>query len=953
MESLKVGDILINENDSSKTLTIDKITKSRKVTFTLYDGVVVKNVKEKKDKYGYYQTYKREKYYKNKLDKSVVETPPYQAPPLSAVNIEEIGGLSGNIFQNIMKFTTFNDPLFQVGDILYPIDRGSGRSREENAIKILKSGKTLEIQDLETSKISRKIVKEMVVDGKTIKYIPYQRRKYTKYQNFTSPPPAPPMEKTLPPMKKSLPPMEKSLPPSSPPAPAPAPPPAPAPAPPPAPTPPPPAPTPPPPAPTPPPSPKPPRPINQQEIDYWSNLKNKYYDTYNLWIPKEIRALIEEEQVTKEYEDFFEKEQMAMGEEDINVGIEKASVKEQMAMGEEDVNVDVEEEEFFDEDKYREEVEKEAMGKEDIDAPPAPVATSPSPNEVTPPSPNEVKAEDISSAESSSVESYSSPSEVDSIENAYDKYFQKLGVADDIIEFDEFKKDKLRERAKFQEKIREGTERSKMAEEDVNVGIEKASVVEEEEKADDYETFLREEGIAEEEEPKDVDPEFFPLNTMDDFIDAIILYKSGKDRDKKSRYRELIEEYIYDRDNLKNQKIATKIRQFRDELDEGYGSDDDEEERLSKKLRLYINKVIDTFYKRSSSKARKKALKRIKQQTPKPQEPQETEEERIKRLFPSMEYGKPEEEEDETDEEEEEKRKEEEINRQVLKQVETFKEGEERELMSKEDLPLPEVEETLPVVEKSLPPKKKPLPPPTNENAPKTYIPLESIGRIRTKTELKKSLAILNFLENKFGDERLRRTQSNKWMRYVEGTENINLLRGVSKSLITYAKKNLDYDSSDLDERISIVGREDRTLSKQDRARIDELYFEEAKRLKKDLFRSSFDPSYLVVSKQKDIGSKGEILKYLPSGLSLGNKKFPPNVVGNINKFIYMSDFEKRKEMEEREKKKEDQEALRLVEEFLAKEKRDKQMEEDEKLAKQLAEEKEDEEGYREYYWDD
>ena len=31
----------------------------------------------------------------------------------------------------------------------------------------------------------------------------------------------------------------------------------------------------------------------------------------------------------------------------------------------------------------------------------------------------------------------------------------------------------------------------------------------------------------------------------------------------------------------------------------------------------------------------------------------------------------------------------------------------------------------------------------------------------------------------------------------------------------------------------------------------------------------------------------------------------------------------------------------------------EKQMEEDEKLAKQLAEEKEDDEGYREYYWDD
>ena len=807
---LEVGDVLINENDSNKTLTIDKITKSRKVSFTLYNGEVVKNVKEKKDEYGYYQTYKREKYYKNKLDKKD-EPPPYQAPPLSAINIEEIGGLSGNIFQNIMKFTTFNDPMFQVGDILYPIEKGSGKSQEESAIKVLKSGKTLEIEDLTTGRRTRKIVKEMKIDGKVLKYIPYERRKYTKYQNFTNFPSLekfiPPMEKSGKKVEKSLPSVEKSGKKVEKPLP-----------------------------PTPPPSP----------IEGGEDLDKLIEDFFPF---DELEADLEEEELEQLKKDL---EIETMGEEDINVAEDKEALAEY--------------DDFFDEDNYREEVEKEAMGMEDIDAPP-PIPTPPV--EVIPPTPitPSVKSADISSAESSSVESYSTQSE-DSIENAYDSYLLKRGVGDDIIEFDEFKENTLRERAKFQEKIREGTERSKMAEEDINI-VEPST-----------EEPIIEEPTLQEPLIEEQDVEFFPLNTMEDFKDAIILYKSVKNKKKQRRYKELIEEFIYDEDKFK-MKLGTTIRELREELEEvGYVSDDDEEELLLKKIRIRIKKVIDTLYEKASSSKKKKALKRIKQQ-PKPIEPpKETEEERIKRLFPSMEENLP-------DVEEEEEKEEEEEPTEAVKQVEEFLRLEKESSVQSPPTPpiktqkeiedadaLRQVEEFLRLQREQ---ETAPTPTPKPTSKP-TFIRPEAMGRIRGKKEIAKAIAMLNYFSK----------QDKKPPYY----------RSLAKSIITYTKKEYPtYDSSYIDvvlENVPIIGK---NLS---RRQVDDILIDEALVLIKTTLKGDRDDSIKIVSSNIDLESERAMKKIKNK---LGDEGAFNNIERFIRKDVRVADFDKsafmRKNIEE------------------------------------------------------
>ena len=523
------------------------------------------------------------------------------------------------------------------------------------------------------------------------------------------------------------------------------------------------------------------------------------------------------------------------------------------------------------------------------------------------------------------------------------------------------------------------TEQKAMGEEDVNV----REVPQEEEKADDYETFLQDEGVQEEEtSPDDDGIRVFEIDTNRTFEEASYAYSITKDE----RFFKLMKDYILE-GNL-DTKTGKVIKRKYGEVEGGYYGNDEDKAADLRKIDKKLLKLINTNKEKFFPKHQKEIEERINYKDP---NENETLQERVDRVFnkpnsaiPSMtdeEFAERERRDEERQRqeweerqererrdveirlrkrrEEQERQEQEEEERQILRQVETFKEGEERELMGGEDFPVMEeslpvveeslsvVEESLPVVEESLPVVEKPLPPPTNENAPKTYIPLENVGRIRTPAELKKSLAILNYFENKIGDTDLKRSKGHSQYGFIAGTENLSLLRSVSKSLITYAKNNLEsYDYSNFDAELNAyktgIQESLRVESKEDRETFDKLYFEEAKRLKRSIFRSSFDPSYLVVSqdieaskaKGKEFGEEGQ----LPPAYSLGNKRFPPNIFSNINKFVYMSQVDIYIENQERQKKKEDLEALRLVEEFMAKEKRDKQMEEDERLAREMME---------------
>ena len=192
-KGLSVGDILINENDSSRTMSIEKITGARKVTFKV-DGTIVKNKPEKVDSKGYYQVYEKQRYYLPNSAPPPVSKP--VAKPIPSINRSVLMSMEkgadiveprGNIFQNIMRFTTFADPNFQIDDILYPIEKSTALSREtDDLLKVLKSGKTLLVKDMKDGNEVRKLVQQMTLDGKVLNYIPYNRLKYTKYQNFTN-----------------------------------------------------------------------------------------------------------------------------------------------------------------------------------------------------------------------------------------------------------------------------------------------------------------------------------------------------------------------------------------------------------------------------------------------------------------------------------------------------------------------------------------------------------------------------------------------------------------------------------------------------------------------------------------------------------------------------------------------------------------------------------------------
>ena len=208
---LSVGDILINENDSSKTLKIEKITGARKVTFSV-DGTIVKNKPERVDSKGFYQTYEKQRYYLPNSEPPPPKPKPVAPPPkpldsslLSSEKFVDIVQPQGSIFQNIMKYTTFADPNFQMGDILYPIEKSTALSKEtDDLIKVLRTGKTLLVKDMKTGEEKRKEVAQITLDGKVLNYVPYNRLKYTKYQNFTNFPSLTPMiQKPMIPKAKS------------------------------------------------------------------------------------------------------------------------------------------------------------------------------------------------------------------------------------------------------------------------------------------------------------------------------------------------------------------------------------------------------------------------------------------------------------------------------------------------------------------------------------------------------------------------------------------------------------------------------------------------------------------------------------------------------------------------------------------------------------------------------